>query len=59
VDDALPRTDFALANGAVAHAGGPRAADWLENRTASIRENTPRPSFPLEPRRRQRAQPRP
>jgi hypothetical protein len=44
VDDALPRTDFALANGAVAHPGGPGAADWLDNKAASIRENNP-PAF--------------
>ena len=44
VDDALPRTDFALANGAVTHTGGPKAADWLDNHAASIRANNP-PAF--------------
>lgn len=44
VDDALPRTDFALANGAVTHTSGPIAADWLDNHAASIRANNP-PAF--------------
>lgn len=44
VDDVLPRTDYALADGTVARAGGPKAADWLDNKAASIRENNP-PAF--------------
>ncbi|WP_248760918.1 DNA/RNA non-specific endonuclease [Pseudarthrobacter sp. SSS035] len=44
VDDAVPRTDFALAHGAVTHAGGPKAADWLDNKAASIGASNP-PAF--------------
>ncbi|WP_306904011.1 hypothetical protein [Arthrobacter pascens] len=49
VDDVLPRTDFALAHGTAAHAGGPRAADWLDNKAASIRENNPPAFVPNKP----------
>jgi hypothetical protein len=44
VDNAVPKTQYARAHGAVLPGDGPRSADWLDNKAASLREANP-PAF--------------